>query len=560
MLRLPVPNIARTLDRTAFLHPDAPSLTYHKKTWTAQEAALISRRLAQLFLRAGVSAGDRVMIISRNSPYHLFSLVACARIGAILVPLSPSLTRYEIENCVNFCSPRVIICAPEIASFGTFESQGTTFHYVIDDDPLAGALSPASKQGYLGLSATLAVLDGDFISDSERAPGLGTREYPKGNVLMHITSGEASRPRAVCLSHEHLFWAARNMRDEFFYGLDDVTLVVSPMSSAAGLGGGVIDVFTSGGHLILTHSFEPLEAIRIIEEYAVTLMFAIPTVYKAILETLEVHGGDISSLRVPMVGGSLVPDSLLEDMRRHGLCPINVWGTAHMGGPGVYMPAPFALEHPQAIGHPFPYIQARVVDTVTGEDIPDGEVGELLVRGPSVSTEMWHDSDLTRDTFSDEWLHTGDFVSSDGRFFTMHGHRLECIVTGGTCVCAEEVESVLREYPGLKDAVVCGIPDEIWGETVVATIVLDEGVQVPELGEIQEFCAQRLAAFKLPRLLLVLPEIPRTAVGDVDRVEIQKLSFAPSIPTPLPVPKVESVPLSPVSAPSPGGTVDGRRS
>ena len=149
MSQLPAPNIARTLDRTAFLRPDAPSLTYHKKTWTAQEAAQISRRLAQLFLRAGVSAGDRVMIISSNSPYHLFSLAACSRIGAILVPISSALTRYEIENCVNFCSPRVIICAPEIAAFGTFESQGTTFHYVIDDDPVAGMLSPASEQGYL---------------------------------------------------------------------------------------------------------------------------------------------------------------------------------------------------------------------------------------------------------------------------------------------------------------------------------------------------------------------------------------------------------------------------
>ncbi|MBR5951456.1 MAG: acyl--CoA ligase, partial [Actinomycetaceae bacterium] len=177
MSTLPAPNIARTLDRTAFLRPDAPSLTYHKKTWTAREAALETRRLAQLFARAGVSAGDRVMIISSNSPYHLFTLAACSRIGAITVPISPSLTRYEIDNLVNFCTPRLVICSPEIAALGTFDVQGTMFHYVIDDDPLAGPLGVALKQGYIGLSAILATLDGDFISDSEPAPGVGTREY-----------------------------------------------------------------------------------------------------------------------------------------------------------------------------------------------------------------------------------------------------------------------------------------------------------------------------------------------------------------------------------------------
>ncbi|MBR6459816.1 MAG: acyl--CoA ligase [Actinomycetaceae bacterium] len=552
MSQLPAPNIARVLDRTAFLRPDAPSLTYHKKTWTALDAALESRRLAQLLLRAGVSAGDRVMIISRNSPYHLFTLVACARIGAIVVPISPSLTRYEIANLVNFCAPRLIICSPEVAAFGTFDSQGTIFHYVIDDDPVAGPLGPALKQGYIGLSATLAVLDGDFISDSARAPGLGTREYPQGNVLMHIISGEASRPRAVCLSEKQLFWAARNMRDEFFYGPGDVTLVLSPMSSAAGLGGGVINIFAAGGHLILMHAFEPLETLRIIEEYSVTLMFGVPSVYRAILDTLATHGGDISSVRVPMIGGTLVPDNLLEDMQNLGLSPINVWGTAHMGGPGIYLPSAFIKDHPSAIGHPFPYMQARVVDPVTGEDVPDGEVGELIVRGPSVSTHMWHDNELTQDTFSDGWLKTGDYVSSDGSFLSLAGHSLKRIVTSGRCVCAGEVEDVLSGYDGLKDVVVCGIPDELWGETVVATIVLDEGAPVPTLGEVQEFCAQRLAAYKLPRLLLVLPEIPRTDGGEVDRSQVRDLAISPAVPEPVPAPITNTVSLSPVSAPSPG--------
>ncbi|MBR5950364.1 MAG: long-chain fatty acid--CoA ligase, partial [Actinomycetaceae bacterium] len=340
----------------------------------------------------------------------------------------------------------------------------------------------------------------------------------------------------------------------FFYDPSDVTLVLSPMSSASGLGGGVINIFASGGHLILMHSFEALETIRIIEKHAVTLMFGTPSAYRAIVDTIGQHGGDISSVRLPMIGGALVPESLLKDMQNLGLSPINVWGTAHMGGAGIYLPSAFIKENPRAIGYPFPYIQARVIDPVTGDDVPDGIVGELIVRGPSVATTMWHDSELTRTEFIGDWLRTGDYVRSDGSFLFLEGHSFRRIVTGGKCVRSEEVEDVLREYPGLKDVVVCGIPEDISGESVVATIVLDEGAQVPQLTEIQEFCAQRLAIFKLPRLLLVLPELPRKKSGEIDCAKIRKLAVSPAVPAPIPVPLDTTTSLTPISAPSPSST------
>ena len=229
-----------------------------------------------------------------------------------------------------------------------------------------------------------------------------------------------------------------------------------------------------------------------------------------------------------------------------------------MGGPGIYMPFEYAQAHPGSIGHPFPYIQARIVSPETFEDVPEGDVGELLVRGPSVVTNFWHGGSYDETGVAPGgWLRTGDLVYSTGPFMTMVGHRLDRIVTGGVSIYPDEIERVLATFPGVADVVVVGIPDSLWGEIVVAAVALDEGAQVPELAQVQEYCAQQLAAFKLPRLLLVLPSIPRDETGAPLRDTVRKLATSPSVPEPEPFPITSTVPVvgeSPISAPTPAGT------
>lgn len=536
-------NLAETLDRAALLRPNQPSISYVGQEWTVEEAAVASRKLAQLLVKTGVCSGDRVMIISRNSPYHLILLAACARIGAIMVPVSSSLTRFEVQKLVEFCAPRAVVCGPEMAALGTFDTLGTLLHFVIDDDTAAGPLADSFANGYLGLVAAFEQEDGEFRCDGEETPGIGTRQYPKGSVLMQFVAGEASLPKAVALTHENLFWAARNMQDELYYNAEDVTLVISPMSNGAGLGGGVATFFASGGHVVLCRRFEPSVMVRLIEDHQVTVMFAVPTVYQALLEHIAAEGGDLSSLRLPLVGGATVPVRLIESLTDIGLRPLNVWGTTHMAGPGIYMPHEVALERPGAIGHPFPYIQARIVDPETFEDVEPGEVGELLVRGPSVVTSFWHADAYNETGFVEDWLRTGDLVVASGPFMTMVAHRLDRIVTGGVSIYPSEVENILEGFPGATDVAVWGVPDALWGEIVVAGIVLDENAEVPELSTIQEFCAQKLAAFKLPRLLLVLPSIPRDEAGNVRRDVLRDLATSPSMPKPEPFPITSTVPV-----------------
>lgn len=549
-------NLAQMLDRAALLRPQHPSLTYLERTWTVEESALASRKLAQLLIQTGVSAGDRVMIIARNSPYHLLLLAACSRIGAIMVPVAASLTRFEVQKAIEFCAPRAVVCAPETASMGTFDSSGTMLHFVIDDDPAAGPLAEALANGYLGLAAAIEQHDGDFICDGEQKPGLGTRDYPVGPVLMQFVAGEASRLKAVRLTQENLFWAGRNMQDDLRYDSADVTLIISPMSNGAGLGGGTATFFASGGHIVLTRQFHAAQTVRLIEEHQVTALFAVPTVYRAMLDHIEAHGGDLSSLRLPLVGGANVSPQLLEDLSAIGLRPLNVWGTTHMGGPGIYLPYERAAEYPGFIGHPFPYIQTRIVNPETFEDCAEGEVGELLVRGRSVITRYWHGGEYNETGFIDDWLRTGDLVTASGPFITMVSHRLDRIVTGGVSVYPSEIEDVLADFPGVSDAVIWSVPDAVWGEIIVAGVVLDEGAAVPELTEVQSFCAQQLAAFKLPRLLLVLPQIPRDEQGVPRRDVLRELAAFPSVPEPEPFPIISTVPADEADGDFPEETLE----
>ncbi len=537
------PNIAEILDRSALLRGYRPSVTYLDRTWTVGEVTDESRRLAQLLLQTGVSSGDRVMIVSRNSPYHFVLLAACSRIGAIMVPVAASLTRFEAQSLVDFCAPRAIVCSPEAAAFGLFESSGTLLHFVIDDDRAAGPITDALAAGYLGLAAAIAQHDGEFLCDSERRPGLGTRAYPTGPVLMQFVAGEASVPKAVCLTQDNLFWAGRSMRDELAYDANDVTLVVSAMSNGSGLGGAVASVFASGGHIVLARRHDADEMLDLIESRRVSVMFAVPAVYQAMIRRRAERPADLSSLRLPLVGGAPVPVALLRELSALGLEPLNVWGTTHMGGPGIYMPYDLAFARPGSIGHPLPYIQTRVVDPETLEDLPDGTVGELLARGPSVVRTFWHGKEYADAGFADGWLRTGDLVVAEGPFLTVAGRRHDRIVTGGTSVYPLEIEQVLTAFPGVRDVAVCGIPGEAWDEIVVAAVVLEPGAAVPELARVQEFCAQQLAAFKLPRLLLVLPSIPRDERGNPQRDAIRKLASSPSMPQPEPFPITATVPV-----------------
>lgn len=512
MRKSPIFNTAHSLDRAARAHSDRASIHYGARTYTVLEAALATRRLAQLLAQAGVAQGDRVALISHNSPYHLLLHVACARLGAVFVPISHRLVRQELESLVAFTAPRVVVAEPEIAEVGRFATPD--MHFVIDDDPAASSFKPALSQGYLALAAAADAFDAHLIiPDPQGLSALNTREYPEGPAAILFTSGTAGIPKAVELTHEHLWWGSRNFREGFEYSNLDVELVVAPMTHIGGFNGTTLDLFTHGGTVVVVREFEPGNVLAQLAEHKVSIMFGVPTMYAALVTHPDFSETDLSAFRLPLMGGAVVPAPLLGRLASRGLRPLNVWGMTETSASGCYLPFELAAEHPGAIGRPFAHVQARIVDS-NGDDAVEGE---LLVRGPNVITSYWHNEAATAESFTGGWLRTGDLVRMDeGGQLWVVGRLHQLINSGGEKIVPQEVEAALASVPGVADVVVVGVPDETWGETVAAVVVATPGEEPPTLEAMRSL--ETIARYKLPRALAIVEALPVNGNGKVDRV------------------------------------------
>ncbi|QOR47285.1 AMP-binding protein [Trueperella pecoris] len=515
MHKKPNYNSAHALDRAARAHPQRESIYYGGETITVVEAAVRTRKLAQMLAAAGVTEGDRVMLISHNSPYHMLLHVACARLGAIFVPVSPKVTRADHQAIIDFCAPRVVVLEAQLADLGMFTSPGTLLHLVIDDDAFTSAVATAISNGFYGISAAMEAQNGKFITTiKDGATSLNSRQYPEGPAAMIFTSASAGAPKAVELTHEQLWWASRNFREGFEYDNHDTLLTVAPLTHIGGFNGTTLDLFSHGGKVVIVREFNPGRVLDLLEAHRVNMMFAVPTMYAALLDHPTFAERDLTNWRLPLIGGSVVPESLIKRLTSHGLYPLNVWGMTETAASGAYLPAEQLLERPGSIGRPFAHTEARVVDA----DGNDATEGELLVRGPNVVGAYWHDPEASAQAFRGGWLHTGDLVRLDADGFLWITGRLHNIInSGGVKLQAEEIQAVLAQMEGVSDCAVIGTPDETWGETVSAALVMQAGYDVPTLEEVQRHVGVFLARFKVPRKLIVVDGLPTNANGKADR-------------------------------------------
>lgn len=514
MLKKPNYNPAHALDRVARAHPNRASIVYDGQTTSVVEAAVATRQLAQMLAATGVSAGDRVVLIARNSPYHLLLHVACARLGAIFVPLSPRLTRQDHQELVDFCAPRVVVVEPQAADGGMFDSPFPLVHLVIDDvfDP---SVSAAIGNGFYGIAAAKEAQNGKFITTiKDGSTALNSRQYPEGPAAMFFTSASASKPKGVELTHAQLWWGSQNFREGFEYSNHDVVLTVAPMTHIGGFNGVTLDLFVHGGKVIIERNFNSARVLDLLEEHKVTVMFGVPTMYVALLNDPTFDDRDLSAWRLPLIGGAPASPSLLQRLVDHGLKPLNVWGMTETAASGSYLVAEQLEERAGSIGRPFSHVEARIVDA-EGNDATEGE---LVVRGPSVVASYWHDPELSAQTFRAGWLHTGDIVTiDDDGFLWLIGRLHNIINSGGVKIQAEEIQAVLAQMQGIADCAIIGTPDPTWGESVSAAVVMEPGHEAPTLEEVQAFVRQSLARFKVPRKLIVVDALPTNANGKADK-------------------------------------------
>jgi long-chain acyl-CoA synthetase len=338
-------------------------------------------------------------------------------------------------------------------------------------------------------------------------------------VLLY-TSGTTGSPKGAELTHANLCTNAETSRGLYDGGPEDVMLGALPLFHAFGQTCAMNVAALGGSCLSLIPRFDPQKALEIFERDKVTIFLGVPTMYGAMLHSPAREDHDSSSLRLCVSGGSALPVELL-----HGF--EEAFGCAILEGYGLSETSPVAsFNHldrerkPGSIGTPIAGVEMKVVDE-DGNDLPQGEVGEIVIKGPNVMKGYWNRPDATAEAIVDGWFHTGDLarVDEDGYFFIVD-RKKEMIVRGGYNVYPREIEEVLYEHPAVREAAVIGVPDESLGEEVAAAIALKDGADASE-DDIRAFVKEQVAGYKYPRRIWFVDDLPKGPTGKILKREIE---------------------------------------
>jgi malonyl-CoA/methylmalonyl-CoA synthetase len=453
-------------------------------TLTFGELDARSNRVARLLASCGFTRGDRLALLLPNRVEFLDLFLACVKLGVIVVPLNVLYREREIGHIVADAEPKAVVTTRELASF---VPAGTPAWEV---DELASA---AWCQDAADVRATI---DGDEAA------------------AIVYTSGTTGRSKGAVLTHNNFAANAVNLLACWRITGDDRYLAVLPLFHVHGLGNGVHTWLASGCRMRLVERFDAARTPAIFDSFQPTLFFGVPTIYVRLLELPDEQALRIGSrMRLFVSGSAPLPAHVLEEFRRKfGHTILERYG---MSETLMNTSNPCEGERrPGSVGLPLPGVSVKLLDA-EGQPVADGEAGEVHVRGPNVFAGYWRQPDPTAEAFVDGWFRTGDMAerSSDG-YYTLRGRRTDLIISGGFNLYPREIEELLLEQAGVREAVVCGVPDERRGEVPVAYVVADDPFDAAAL---EDVCRRSLASFKVPRAFLRVDALPRNAMGKVQR-------------------------------------------
>ncbi|MDF0603598.1 AMP-binding protein [Psychromarinibacter sp. C21-152] len=498
--------IDRWIAEAAARHPEKPALVFDGDVLDyAGFAARIALREAEL-RGAGVGRGDRVAWYGLNHPEVFVLLFACARIGAILVPLNWRLAEAEVAAIVANCAPEV----------------------VVHDDDFA---APARRLGVPAVHVSQPVpgVDRELPVDPE-APGLPRAAPPDRGpdqpsadagaetdpVLLVYTSGATGRPKGAVLTQAALAANAEMSVQCHAMTAEDSVLNVLPLFHVGGLNIIPTPAFSLGATVHLHARFDPAAMVRDLQK--VHCAITVPTVLQAVLADPGWAAADLSGLRVLSIGSTDVPVDLIERAQARGVPVCQVYGATETGPFAIYQTVDEAMATTGSLGRVGRPCAVRLVSD--GRDVAPGEPGEIWVKGPNVLREYWGDPELTAAMLRDGWFRTGDVAVRDERGLYWFTDRIKhVVISGGENIYPAEIERVLRTHPGVREVAVVGQPDPKWGEIPVAVIAGEPLT----LDEVRAFLEGRIARYKLPRAVRLVEALPRNAMGKVVAAEVRAM-------------------------------------
>ncbi len=443
---------------------------------------------------AGVGAGDRVGFCGLNRVELFELLFACARIGAIFVPLNNRLTTAELAVLIDDADPALLVATD---GFGPRLTEASGGRRVQDVD--RRPLTPP-EAGPAPLAAT---------------------EADEAIVLMVYTSGTTGQAKGAMLSHRAIVHTALNSVDH--QGLTDTDRIIAPLPTfhVGGLTIQTLPTLLVGGEVLLQRRFDPAAVLDLITDHRPTQTLLVPAMLAAVAAQEAFAATDLSRLRGINSGSSIVPAEVMAPFFERGVPVGQVYGTTETGPTAVVLGYEEAAAKQGSCGRPATHTDVRIVDE-TGADTQADEPGELWVRGANVFSGYWQNPEATAEAFADgDWFRTGDvgYRNPDGYLYICDRIK-DVVISGGENIYPAEIEPVLAQHPAIAEVTVIGRDDERWGEVPVAVAVLEAGATL-ELDELRTWCGPRLARFKQPRALVVADELPRTALGKVKKHELR---------------------------------------
>ncbi|MDP9165735.1 MAG: fatty-acid--CoA ligase FadD5 [Actinomycetota bacterium] len=503
-------NWTNQLARHALMQPDATALRFLGRTTTWAELDRRVTALAGALSRRDVQFGDRVLMLMLNRTEFVESVLAANLLGAIAVPVNFRMTAPEIAFLVGDCAARVVVTEPVLASVATA---------VRDLDPTLADIvvaGGATEDGLLGYDDLLAEAGGapepvDIPNDSP--------------ALIMYTSGTTGRPKGAVLTHVNLQGQA--MTHLFTSGADlnhDVGFVGVPLFHIAGIGNTITGLVLGRPTVIYPlGAFDPGALLDVLQAERVTGIFLVPAQWQAVCAAQRANPRQLS-LRVLSWGAAPASDTLLHEMAETfpGTQILAAFGQTEMSPVTCMLLGDDAMRKLGSVGKVIPTVAARVVDEDMN-DVPVGEVGEIVYRAPTLMAGYWNNPAATADSFAGGWFHSGDLVRQDDEGYVwVVDRKKDMIISGGENIYCAEVENALAGHPSIAEAAVIGRPHPKWGEIPVAVVAL--GTASPgglTVADLDHFLTDRLARYKHPKVLEVIDALPRNPAGKVLKTELR---------------------------------------
>lgn len=531
--------LPEALDQAVITRGERPALTYFDTRYTFAEVRENAAALADYLQGEGIGKGDRIIVQLQNTPQFVFAAFAAWTLGAIIVPVSPMYRAREVHRIATDSGALLWITTPETwERQGRDSVEGTDIRRVLVTELTDFGSGVPEKFITLEAAAAPIVAEDpvDLLPDVIRERR-GRRPAPveldaEDTALLAYTSGTTGPPKGAIATHANLLWIGHAYT--VFNGVagpDQVLMCTAPLVHITGLAMHLASWVTEASDFVLNFRFDPAIHLDLMERFEVTWTTGAATAYIALLREAAARPRDLHALEVLGNGGAPIPTEMARQIReRFGVEVQPGYGLTEASGVASSTPerrAPKVDEDSGiiSVGIPLFDTELRIADP-DGKELPTGERGEILVRGPGIVNGYWENTEATEGAFTDGWLRTGDigFVDPEGWLYIVDRTK-NMIVASGYKVWPREVEDVLYSHSAVREAAVVGVPDPYRGENVVAYVSLDkaadEATRETLLQELRQYCTERLAAYKVPRRIFVKEELPKNFNGKIQHRDLK---------------------------------------